>query len=61
MVADAFMGVGDRADAALELFRDRGAAAKPLLFYFGAEHREHFHAVAKARLGSRHPHTTTTN
>lgn len=56
VVVDMFMGVGDRAAAWLEMFKDKATGSSgqaPLVFYHGTEPRDHFFAVAKTRLISK--------
>ena len=51
LFVDAFLGVGDRMLGYYELMKDTGGeAAKPLLFFFGCDPRDHFFGIAKTRL-----------
>ncbi len=49
--ADLFMSVGDSLEGFYELLKASGGPeARPLLFFLGLDHREHFYAIARTRL-----------
>ena len=51
IVADMFCSIGDSAHGFYNMLKNRGGlAARPLCFFFGVDHREHFYAIARTRV-----------